>query len=159
MPFVSSGIFKIKLFGSIGTCCDYLPVRLIHFPLFFLYVWGRKIHKNPRRKAGEWIEKEREKRSWNIKLLNWLHTKKRLTTAIHEWTNEIRKSAWNVPFLDENQYLIMQLSIRKLLSVCSPNGSHSARIGANKAVNWHSRLLLFDLWTENNHPFFRLQIP
>lgn len=52
---------------------------------------------------------------------------------------------------DENQYLIMQLSIRKLLSARrSPNGSHFAQ--ANKAVNWHSRLLLFDLWTENNHP-------
>lgn len=84
------------------------------------------------------------KRDWNIKL-----------TSQKRHTHESMAL-----FRDENQYLIMQLSIRKLLSVCSSLNRRVTFCRANKAVNWHSRLLLFDLWTENNHLFsdFKSQI-
>lgn len=79
MPFVSFGIFKIKLFGSIGTCCDYLPVRLIHFPFarFFMRKKGEKAHKMYARKIG------REKRTENIKLTRFhrIHTQSEIGKA------------------------------------------------------------------------------
>jgi hypothetical protein len=60
MPFVSFGIFKIKLFGSIGTCCDYLPVRLIHFPFARFFFMKKKRKKQTKCARGKSGREERE---------------------------------------------------------------------------------------------------
>jgi hypothetical protein len=106
MPFVSFGVFEIKLFGSIGTCCDYLSVRLIHFPQFLLL--APETQQNTQNCSER---RENQRRNWNIKLTS--HEKKTSTATYSCHESEPKRFSY-----DENQYLIMQLSIRKLLSVC-----------------------------------------
>lgn len=149
MPFVRSGILEIKLFGSDGTCCDYLSVRLIHFPAAFFLSSSSSSRKK---------EENTQNCSGATGTLNWLRIERR-KKCHNRRTNASRHVEPECFFLDENQYLIMQLSIRKLLSAGScadlltGHQTWQRECSANKAVKWNSRLLLFDLWTENNHPF------